>query len=65
MATAPLTVKRWKDGKIYWAENSFLKMAYAVTHDRAKLGTVGIENDLFVEYISEQQGKLWDASCQS
>lgn len=54
-------VKRWKEGDIYFAENSFLRMAYAVTHDRAKLGTVGIVNDIFVELISADQGRRWDA----
>lgn len=57
-------VKRWKTGNVYWAENDFLKMAYAVTHEPDKLGTVGIQDEIFVEYISETQSRLWDAAAQ-
>lgn len=64
MAIAPVTVKRWKEGDIYFAENTFLKMAYAVTHDKAKVGTIGIKDDIFVELISEHQGRLWEAECR-
>lgn len=64
MAGITDNLKRWKDGDVYFAKNSFVTMAYAVTHDRAKLGTVGVQDDIFVEFISEHQARLWDATTQ-
>lgn len=57
-------VRRWKNGEIFYAENDFIRMAYTVTTDQTKLGTIGIQDDIFVEYINEQQAKLWEVECR-
>lgn len=54
-------VRRWRDGDVLWAENGFVTMAYVVTDKLRDVGTLGVHGDLFVEYISAQQAKLWDA----
>jgi hypothetical protein len=56
--------KYWKEGELYWFANQLVTMAYAITDDASKVGTIGIVNDTFVEFISEGQRELWDAACQ-
>lgn len=54
-------VKRWKDGDVLWAENDILLMAYVVTDDFAKVGTIGLhDNRIYVEFINADQAKAWD-----
>lgn len=53
-------IKRWKDGDLLWAENDWVKMAYAVSGDPAKIGNIGIVGDTYVEFITEKQARLWD-----
>jgi hypothetical protein len=54
----------WKKGELYWFADQLVTMAYAVTTDQAKVGTIGIVNDTFVEFLSEGQRAFWDAACQ-
>jgi len=55
-------VRRWKTGDILHAENDILRMAYVVTRDPEKVGTLGWHgpDQICVEYISPQSGSLWE-----
>jgi hypothetical protein len=57
-------VKRWKVGNVLYAQNDFCKLAYVITDDPLKVGTLGrsdeTENAVIVQFISAEQGKLWD-----
>jgi hypothetical protein len=55
-------VKRWKTGDILWAENDFVRGVYVVASDPRKVGTLGFHgpDEICVEFISEDQGHLWD-----
>lgn len=47
-------VKRWTDENgIHWAENDFIRLAWAYTNDPAKVGTFGWHGPdrVCVEYI--------------
>lgn len=48
-------VRRWRDDhRIYWAENDWLRLAWARTDDPAKVGRLGFHGpeQVCVEYIS-------------
>lgn len=58
-------VRRWKsnDG-ILWAENDWIRMAYAVfdpaIDHEVKGFALGVRNGIFVELISAEQAKAFD-----
>jgi hypothetical protein len=54
-------VRRWKEGDVLWAENDFIRMAYAVTDDTDLVGSIGLHgpDQLCVEYISPTTAALW------
>lgn len=56
-------VRRWKEGNVLFAENDFIKMAYAVTKVPEKIGTLGWygkgQNAICVEFISESVSHAW------
>jgi hypothetical protein len=54
----------WKEGEIYWFADQLVTMAYAVTSDPTQVRTIGIVNDTYVEFISEQQRELWEDACR-
>lgn len=57
-------VYRWRVGDIFFAKNDWISMAYAVTDDPAKVGTVGLHGpeEMCVEFIGADKAKLWDNS---
>jgi hypothetical protein len=61
-----LPVKRWKEDDILHAENDFCHMAYVVDDEKAKSLKTRMgwhpyrDTEMWVEYITTEQGKLWD-----
>lgn len=55
-------VCRRKDGDILYASNEWVSMAYVVADDPRKIGHMGWHgpDEICVEYITPEQGKLWD-----
>jgi hypothetical protein len=46
-------VRHWQDGDIHYAENDFIRLAWVVTDDPAKVGTFGWHGpgQIGVEYV--------------
>jgi hypothetical protein len=59
-------VRRWKEGKILYAENDIILAAYVVSRDKRKIGTVGWygEPSIWVEFISPEHAKSWGGSVE-
>lgn len=56
-------VRRWKDDHgIYWAENEWLRLAWAKTDDPAKEGSLGFHgpDEICVEFISPKNAADFD-----
>lgn len=55
-------IRRWKEGDILWLENELAIIAYAVTDDPEKIGSLGLHgpDEMCVQYISIEQAKPWN-----
>lgn len=58
-------VHRWTEGDVLKASNDWISMAYVVTDDSEKVGSLGLHepDQLCVEYISPAQAALWGSSA--
>lgn len=53
-------VYRWRRGSVLFAENAFIKMAYAVTPAEDKIGDLGCCEGVYVVWIAADAAKAWN-----
>lgn len=72
MSEAAITggpVRRWKEGKILYAENDIMRAAFVVSQSKHMIGCVGWygnpgEPQVWVEFISSKDAAAWNGAVK-